>query len=96
MPNKSVTLRDVYQIVREMKGDFISEITEVKNTMKDLKKTFDDLEAGRLTRLESAFARLEGEREAIKTVARTHATWTAIVVSIIGIMMSAVVAYFIR
>ena len=52
------TIREVYQLIDErMKG--------VSDTMNRLEKKFDDLEAGRLSNLETSFANLQGKMAVI-------------------------------
>ena len=58
---EKATIREVYQLIDErMKG--------VSDTMNRLEKKFDDLEAGRLSSLETKFADLQGRLAVIAGV----------------------------
>ena len=96
MSKNDVSLRDVYQVTGELRREMNEHMSEIKGIIKEMKKFFDELEAGRLTRLESAFAKLTGEREALQASAKANAAWVAIVVSAVGIVMSLLIALFIK
>jgi len=59
--NGTVTIREVYELQQETKAEIHSEIGDLKDDFKGLRHSFDQLEAGRVSRVEQELAKLKGQ-----------------------------------
>lgn len=75
-----VTFRDLMVQQTEMRVEFNNGLNEVKTSVRELTQNFGNLEAGRLSRLETGFAELQGKIIAT-TVIITFIISTAIAIT---------------
>ena len=56
-----VNIREVYDLMGGLKKEMTEIMGEIKSDMKEMKTSFENLEAGRLTRLESKVSYMDGK-----------------------------------
>lgn len=61
MTNDTASIREVYTLVEGLRSDMTQSMKGIALDMKEMKNAFDQLEAGRLTRLESKIAYMDGK-----------------------------------
>ena len=80
MGKNGATIRDLYQLVGETRTELLLEI-------KDLRADFNRLEEGRVTRLETKVAEMEGKGEGMNKTIVYLGIAVSIVVSLIGLFL---------